>query len=268
MQKILVPVDFSDQTKPVVEEAIRIANRFRARLFLVHIYSAMKRADTILSVNKLLARQADEKFEALMSDIERRYDADLVCKSIKGRDVSTTLDQIAHQIGIDLIIIGSKGEMNDPRIFLGGVTGRLLKRTNIPLLILPEQGVLGQINNILLARKSPQINNPDILRPLRDFSETYQAPVHLLKVKVPQTEPALAMAGDDHHSAGEFSHRHTIDADNMYNGIEQFLDESHYDMLCVVRRKRGFFELLFRPSAIKKSAFNIQQPMLVLQGEH
>ena len=265
MKNILVPTDFSPAGRRVVLEAAKLAVRLKAKLHVIHVYGAMKRADTILSVNKLLKREADEKFAELLVDLLQLDDLDMVHKAVRGTEVAETIDRIARQIEASLLVIGSTGEMNAPEILLGSVTGRLLKRTNTPLLIIPQGQTLPKIKSILLGVKSLDLDDPGILQPLFSFQDVFEANIHPLKVRVGPREPAIV--GDEIPSSRFGQSVREIEARTIYEGIERELADHPRDLLCVIRRKRGFFELMFRRSQIKKSTFNAEIPMLVLQGD-
>ena len=52
----------------------------------------------------------------------------------------------------------------------------------------------------------------------------------------------------------------------VYQGVLEFLHEENPDMLCVIRRKRGFFKKLWENDRVKKVDFDSHIPLLVLKG--
>ena len=52
----------------------------------------------------------------------------------------------------------------------------------------------------------------------------------------------------------------------VFQGVLEFLHEQQPDMLCVIRRKRGFFKKLWEDDRVKKIDFDSSIPLLVLKG--
>ncbi len=264
MKNILVPTDFSEKANHAVNEAVKLGVKFDAKVHIIHVYGALKRADTILSVNKLLQREAEEKLEMLAGNLQQKYEIKLRYKAVKGTEVAETIDRVARKMEIDLLVLGSKGEMDSPEIFLGSVAGRLLKKCDSPMLILPHGKPLPEIEKILFAVKSLDLSHRKVLDPLHSIQEVFNAELTSLQVQVDRPEPALVGAESElRYFDRPFEE---IAAPSIYAGIERYLSDHPHDLLCVIRRKRGFFERLFKPSKVKKSAFNADLPMLVLQG--
>ncbi len=49
-----------------------------------------------------------------------------------------------------------------------------------------------------------------------------------------------------------------------YLGVMEHFQQEHPDMLCVFRRKRGFFKKLWEKNTIRKAEFFVPIPVLVL----
>ena len=52
----------------------------------------------------------------------------------------------------------------------------------------------------------------------------------------------------------------------VFQGVLEHLHEEDPDMLCVIRRKRGFFQKLWQDDRVKKIDFDSNIPLLVLKG--
>ena len=245
---------------------MKLAQVFGSKLHIIHIYGALKRADTIISVNKLLKRESDQRLEELIQSLDRPSGINLIYKSVKGTDIPSTVDRVAKQLDIDLIVTGTQGEMSDPDIFLGSITGALIKKTNIPTLLMPNNQILPPINDVLLAIKSVEIDRPEVLEPLRFFLQFFSAGLEIINIQPEGGEPSDALPSQTILDLGEPVR--TVEARDIYDGVERYLLDHPVDILCVLRRKRGFFELLFKSDATKKSSFHSNIPMLVLQGDH
>ena len=57
-----------------------------------------------------------------------------------------------------------------------------------------------------------------------------------------------------------------IKNETTFKGVNEFLEYNSTDLLCVFRRKRGFFKKLWEKNTILKEEFYCEVPLLVLNG--
>lgn len=237
----------------------------KARVYVVHAYLAMKRADTMINVNRILKEETDEQLRELMNHIEIPEGVSYKTKSLKGDPVNA-IAKYYKKIEADLIIVGTQGEQNDPEIFLGPVSGGLLKQTKFPILIIPNNYQIEKIDKILFALKSMVINDPDKLIPLKFLLKKFNAQLQILQIKTPDITPEDLVVSDKIKKLKapiEYT-----EAENIYQGLTEYITNTDFDLVCVMRRRRKFLELLFTRSLTKKDTLNSPVPMLILKGEY
>ena len=263
MKRIVVPVDFSAHAQHALTEAVKLASTFSAEVFVVHAFRAINRADTIKSVSEMLHRETQDALDDLISRVEVPPNVPITAKAVNGEPVEV-IEQFVEKMAADLIIIGTQGEMSDPDVFLGSVTGALIKETDIPILIVPREGHLADIKQILLTVKSLIIRYEDQLTPLKTLQHALGASISLLQIKTPDLTEA------DHEISPYLSAlslpTDCLEAENVSAGLSHYLGAHPVDLICVLRRKRKFFEILFTRSATKKEQFSSSLPMLILKG--
>jgi hypothetical protein len=145
---------------------------------------------------------------------------------------------------------------------LGPTSGSIIKRTNIPTLIVPKKAIFKPFKNILTAFKSGILKRNRILTPLLDIQKNHQSKVSLLLVKTPGYTDAdlkINTALMDMSSQVNMTQNATT-----YLGVLEHFRDQKPDLLCVFRRKRGFFSNLLEKSTILKSEFHVSIPVLVL----
>jgi hypothetical protein len=59
----------------------------------------------------------------------------------------------------------------------------------------------------------------------------------------------------------------TTENATIYQGVLEHFQSNNPDMLCVIRRKRGFFQKLWETSAVMKKDFYTSKPLLILSGQ-
>lgn len=122
---ILAPTDFSEASRPALLEAIALAQRWGARLVLLHVIEPIIQAyawATDLAGGEVYVIEPDQlqpEWDALIADLP----LDGVTweqQTIKG-DVSTTVGAAAQSLRADLIVVGTHGRTGLTHALLGSV---------------------------------------------------------------------------------------------------------------------------------------------------
>lgn len=262
MKNILVPVGSSKNVASHLQYAVDFAKTFNAKVFVVQVYNVFTKAGTIINVDSILERESKAFLNNLVSQIKTNG-VEVIKRTFKG-DLIDTLELISKKSEIDLFLIEPRTNSVKDEVFLGKTSGRIIKHTEIPALIVPEGYVFKPITNILMAVKSAIIRKENTLVPLKLIKESFKARVNLLLVKTP------------YHNEGDFEVNeelsHLIDSTTetenttTFQGVLEHYKSNNPDMLCVVRRKRGFFTKKWEKNVIYKKDFYSSIPVLVLSG--
>lgn len=262
MKNILVPVGSSKNAKSHLQYAVDFAKEFNAKLFIVQVYNVYTKAGTMIKVDHILERESKEYLNSLVSQIDTK-DVEVVVRVLKG-DLIDTLELACKAADIDLILIEPRTNSVKDEVFLGKTSGKIVKQTQIPALIIPEGYVYKPISRILLALKSATLKKERSLKPLIDIKEKFRAVVNLLLVKT-----TYYNEGDfDVTDAMKNIVTNITETENAttFQGVLEHYKSNDPDMLCVVRRKRGFFMKKWEKNVILKKDFHSPRPVLVLSG--
>ena len=263
MTSILVPVGTSKNAESHLQYAIDFARAFGAKVYVVQIYNVYTKAGTIIKVDHILERESLAFLKRHVAKIDTKG-VDVVVKTFKGKLVDT-LELACKALNVDLILLEPRTNSIKDEVYLGKTSGKIIKQTDIPALIIPEGYTYRPIQSILIALKSAIINKNKALRPLVDIKEQYQSNVNLLLVKT-----ALYKDGDfDVNEELSAVTTKTITSENAttFQGVLEHRQANAPDLLCVVRRQRGFFAKLWESNTIlKKDFYSATAPVLVLSG--
>lgn len=142
MKKILVPTDFSQPAEHALEVAASIAKKQDAEIILLHM---MGLSDAIVTKN-----ESKEVFKAMyyMRLAEQRFDELLQKDFLKGVKVTETvhnytvfseINDIAKDMEIDLIVMGSIGASGLKEVFVGSNTEKVVRTSEIPVLVIKHR---------------------------------------------------------------------------------------------------------------------------------
>lgn len=151
-ESILVPLDGSEHSLRALDVAVQIAKVFKAKLMLIHVYSATVRpiilpepttltpsgvpAITAEEVTKVIeaARGAGER---ILADGKQRAEAcQLKAKTLlKEGQTTQEIIRTAKEEQSDLIVIGARGVSKLREILLGSVSDGVTRNAPCPVLV-------------------------------------------------------------------------------------------------------------------------------------
>ena len=263
MHNILVPIGFTENALNTLQYAIDFASEINAKVFVFRAYSSQSKAGTMINLDKIIERETNLYLRTMVSASDTK-DVKIQLISAKGSLIDS-VEGINEELGIDLIIVGAKSNSIKEELFLGKTAGSLVKQTEIPLLTVPEGYKYKPVQNILTAFKSGNIDSKTALKPLQFIADKFAPKVNLLLVKTPNyTEQDLVI---NENLAKLQSSLTVTENATTFQGVLEHINTHNPDMLCVFRRKRGFFKKLWEKSTVLKEEFFTNVPLLVLKGK-
>ncbi|MCP4053798.1 MAG: universal stress protein [Mesoflavibacter sp.] len=263
MKSILVPVGSSKNAQSHLQYAVDFAQAFGAKLYVVQIYNVYTKSGTMIKVDHILERESMDFLKGHIAKVDTK-NVEVVIKTFKGKLIDT-LELVCKSLDIDLILLEPRTNSIKDEVYLGKTSGKIIKQTNIPALIVPEGFKYKPINSILMALKSVTIKKEGVLDPLKAIKTQYKSALNLLLVKTP------------FYNEGDFDvteelkllvdSTSTSENATTFQGVLENYKDNNPDLLCVVRRKRGFFTKLWEKNSILKKDFHSSTlPVLVLSG--
>lgn len=260
MNNILVPLGTSSTAHETLQYAIDFAADFGANVYIMDVFNFSTGAGSLGKAEEKVVQSSKERVKEVVDKVD-----------VKGLDVKVAtyngeildgLKELRQELNIDLIILSPRSNEINEEIYLGFTTGKIVKQTNVPVLIVPKGTAYKPLKNILVAFKSGVLKRNKILNPIKAIQKKFESQIGLLMVKTPgydaedlQINTALL----------DLSKNLTITENpTTYLGVLEHFQSKHPDLLCVFRRKRGFFKKLWEKSTVLKSEFFAPVPVLVL----
>jgi nucleotide-binding universal stress UspA family protein len=140
---IMAPTEGSDSERAAISVAVKLAQRFDADLRLVRVESTPLVIEPVPQTPMLMVTEQsfrDEhlaslhKLEALGTEC-RALGEIRVITALEDGPVGPTLRAYAGKFNVDLIVMSSHSRGGLKRIALGSITDYLIRRTNIPVLV-------------------------------------------------------------------------------------------------------------------------------------
>ncbi|AFL80564.1 universal stress protein UspA-like protein [Aequorivita sublithincola DSM 14238] len=260
MKNILVPVGSSENSASNLQYAIDLAREISANVFVVSVFQELSKVGGLSKVNTILKEDSENRLEEVLAMVDKKG-VSVVAHPIKG-EVLEGINRINKQIPIDLMVLPPRSNSIKEEVYLGKTSGKLVKQTNIPILVVPEGAKFQAPKTMLMAFKNGTFEHDELLEALRQFKSSFGTEVHILHVETPETTPEMMEVTENLKSL-QTSYAQ-VEAATTFQAVIEHFQHFHPDMLCVIRRKRGFFKRLWEKNEIHKREFHTSKPLLVL----
>lgn len=260
MRNILVPIGTLPNVTETLQYAVDFAVDFSAKIYVMDAFNISAKAGSLTNISEKLAKSGKERIKGIIDQVDSR-NVDIKIATFNGELVDG-ITKINKELGIDLIILSPKSNHVHEDLYLGNTSGKIIKRTDIPALIVPQGANYKPYTNILTAFKSGVLKRKRILNPLITIKKAHDATVNLLLVKTPEyTDDDLKV----NTALMDLCSNLTVTENaTTYLGVMEHFQSKQPDLLCVFRRKRGFFVKLWEKNTISKSEFSVPIPVLIL----
>ena len=262
MNHILVPIGSKENASNTLQYAIDFAKKIGAKVFVFRAYKVLSKAGTLININDILERETNLYINTMISSVVTKG-VDVKMISAKGGTVES-INAVNKELGIDLIVVGPRSNSIKDEVFLGSTSGSIVKKTEIPVMIVPEHYKFIPFKVVLTAFKSGLLDKTDVLIPLQEIKNIFKVKINLLLVKTPEYKKEdLVVDASLKAIQNTFSTSENV---TTFQGVLEHFQSNNPDLLCVFRRKKGFFQKLWEKNTVLKSEFHCSIPLLILSG--
>lgn len=298
-KKILVPVDFSEQSMINCEIAFRIAQRIAAEVVLIHAYDVPDNS-FILSrdaniqklysfseterIRKETIQQNAEKFKTFVSTLKNRINKGEIpnIKYITLVENGVPEDVIIYasqKYDTQLIVMSIKNCSVEDAAYVGSVTAEVMERALVPVLILPE-GVDAKhffsTQKLLYSTSLERNISTPFEKVMTILSGIINSVVFFHFQENTDAWNEIKLAGLKDYFQRKYTSI-TMDSvmmqqeatDDEYQKIqkfEHFVVENDIDIAVLNIHRRNMFFSLFNPSMARKLLFQSNIPLLVVRN--
>ena len=266
MNKILIPTDFSQVADNALAYAVELGAPFQSKLLLYHVYHVSK-----VDYNRDYApdeqpfkKQVERKMElSLLKFGEQVATKGLSMESqVRREPIMALFDRKVEEHRVDAIVMGSKGATGFKKVIFGSVAATALNMAKVPVFVIPPEPFSFPIRNMVLAIDDQAISKTTLL-PLQRIASAFGAKVTVVTVKS-NTSPSSAPRTKLSMGELDASYHELPSSGSINDALNAYIKQTDCDILCMIRRERGFFERLFQGSTTINQAYDSQRPLLVL----
>ncbi len=235
--RILIAVDGSDEAERAAKRGLEFARVFDATVDILHVVErkALRLARSADQKARLRERGEAvlEEIEGLASDIDQPVTTELM----EGRP-AIRIAEYAAERGVTLIVVGRQGLTGVGKRLLGGVTERLLHRSDVPVFVVPKGApdATTDYSDLLVSTDGSEIA-ADAARHGAAVARRYDSAVHVLNVV------DLQAAGGAFNAGGlerEFVDRLEADGEEIVEDVAMEIGDEVPTVTAAVVRTTSF----------------------------
>ena len=279
MRSILIAIDFSENAERALAAAKLIAEKDVTELLILHAYQPYI-ADVNVTPGNVMPGIGGADFLNMTTELENEfhkrleeYAANLVSEGYNAKaiwalgSVQSAIEEAIDDHVPDMIVIGRTGTGGFLDKLIGSSATHIALNSPCPVLVVPPQTEPTKFKKVVYATQFEYEEN-NILREVFVLINQLGADLTLLKINS-DTQPDIQ---PDNQYIADIKAHFTIgdgqivirEAKHVLDGIEDYCDEVHADLLIMSTRERSFIEeYLINPSITRKLVVDTHVPLLV-----
>ncbi len=281
MKRILVPTDFSPTAERAFRFAVDIASRATGTVILYHIFNPLENTFTgTVKTREIYNTQSETNLLKRLQRLKKK-----VLTNLPGVPVSTVVgyspivDNIlgfAEHNKADLIVMGTQGISGLKKTIIGSTAVRIIERSDIPVLLIPENFKRKEPAHIVFAADT-KFNGFKALELTLALAKLYNATVTVVHLtdpfltwedrlkQVSESDAYIKTLQNTFHSPN--LHFQILKAPSIHQALENLDTQIPHDMMVMIRGKKSTLERVFMDSFTKNMAYATTHPLLVVPEE-
>lgn len=276
-RKILILTDFSDSATNAARYAAALSKQLKSTgIILYHSYDYLPVVTaTYAPVSAQVVGSAEESLKKL-TDLQQALQSLVVEGTViqpltDARSLSTAVNAIVDQHHIGLIVLGITGKSSVEKTLVGSNTITISHHCNVPLLVVPEEAAYHELNNVTFACDLKKVTKTIPIYPIDIFINSLKAQLSVLYVnKIDgKVDTGTKTELDSLHQIWDEQKvkYHYTDHENIEEGIMDYADEHHIDLLLTVAKEYGFIERIFHRSLTKNLTYRTHIPLVIFKED-
>lgn len=247
MKTILVPTDFSASADNAAVFGAHLAQQLGATLMLAHVYQIPVTMNDmpvmVLSADEL-RRSAEEQLARLRQELMMHFPEVQVDGESRLGNINDELNDLCNKNQPIALVMGMHGTSGLERMLFGSTTLSVIRNTQLPVIAVPKDYKRFGLRKIVLAA---DLLDVDKVPTQRIIEVTQQLGAQLDLVHVATSNAST------HEAAQQLIQRlqplqpnfHTVQHQNVKDGLVQYLQETETDLLMVLPHEHNIVERLF-----------------------
>lgn len=275
MLKILVPTDFSTNSKAGIRFAMQWSTQQELELVFLHVFHV----ERLVQLRNVDFEEYSEKKRKLFVEKLNRLAVNLYKKTgiNPGKYSCAAVQSISADIGImdycrnhndiDYICISTRGASKLNKLF-GTNTGNLVTKSNVPVIAVPKNYKRSPVTELVYATDFS--NYVEELNAVVAFARPIQAKIKVLHLAweneiIPDQKTIERSIQGQYHDSIELKIKKAGESFSLEKDLKNEISRSKPSMVVLFTdQNRGLFKKIFSPSKAEQLSFETTVPLLAI----
>jgi len=276
MKNILIPTDFSKNAWNAINYALAYFKNQKVNFILVHILQPNVLPQALDTLRCYITGEMLEG-NKVMVNLENNRNAIVKTGLVKDLYISVDyvevpfiegMKKLIEKHAIDLIVMGTQGFSADKNKIIGTHAQSVITKIQCPVLVIPEQARFTKPINIAFPTDYNFIYKSKVLDTLTVISNLYNSSIKIIRIVNAKFALTFFQHKNRSYLKDYFKNTtcsfHKVTHQNFQEGLQEFIDSMHIDMVAIIAKNLNFFEMLFFKQTVVKMSYHTKIPFLIM----
>jgi len=275
MNKIVVPVDFSDTSENAAFFAANLSKQIpEAQLILYNVYN---NSDAGSDGTPLQQDDTDKKtvmefvLQTLKNKVSLITDASISIVSEEDDDFVDSLERFANHQAVQLIVMGITGSSKNQQTLMGSNTLKLVERKTVPVLIVPPEATFESLKNIMMVCDFKDVAKTVPIAPLKAVLDLFKAKLYVVNVDsehfIELSDTYKAERAKLDAMIKEYNPEYAfIRMFDFVDSVNQYATDKNIQMIITFPKSHSFISGIFKTSNTKKLVYHSNVPIIAIHS--
>ena len=270
MKTILVATDFSPAALNAANYAADMALAINADILLLHVYQIpVVYLEVPVALNEEgMMQEAEKGINKIKNQLTRKTNGKLNMETdVRVGVFFPELKTVCERIKPYTVVMGSQGTTAAEQLLFGSHAVYAMKHLMWPLITVPPEATFSAVKKIGLACDFDKVVDTTPLDEIKLLVNDFNAELHVLntgKKEIFNPEIIFESGVLQEMLAPVKPNYHFISNQNTDEGIMDFAEKNHIDLLVVLPKRHGLLDKLFHKSHTKQLVLHSHVPVMAL----
>lgn len=271
--KILVPIDFSEQSLIALSQSYNLAKKINAEVILLYVI------EDVNPMVKMFVKGLDEIRSAVSSNLkslaeDKTKKTGLTISTIveEGK-IYSTINEVAQRIQATFIVMGTKG--NEHSKFIGSNALKVVKTAPCPVITIKGKKHNDGCSKIVLPLDLTKETSDKVNKAIA-FAKVFQADIYAISILMTGKEDVVSALKDQLILVKKYIEKNKVKCvaemvkilkkeDKMSNAVTSYAKKNNADLIMIMTQQEKDFKEFFIGSQAREVINNSEIPVLSIQ---
>ncbi|WP_339651885.1 universal stress protein [uncultured Maribacter sp.] len=283
MKKILIPTDFSKNSKNSIRYAVDLFKETPCHFFILYVNiegSNVKEkpvyefgTNVLVEIEPKAINQKVMDLEKFITSLSSKKEHHHFTTMREQGYFLTTIRRHIEEKKIDLIVMGTRGASELKEFFIGTRSGDVITKVECDVLVVPDKVKFKNFKQVVIPIDFEADFDDSILKKIANNITSEKAQIKLLyvtKSQIPlfdeieiQQKQLVKLLSEKLPNPISF---HRVVSKKIEDGIQIFAESMSANLIIMISKDYGLIQRLFLDTTVEEVSFNTSIPLLSLQG--